>query len=75
MEEADILKVARARHMTFPLLKSDDAVTTAYGAGEIPQTYLLDKSGQVLQHVTGEPSPSAAKFWPPLIEKALRAKS
>jgi len=68
---AEVATVRKAKGITYPLLTANPAVTKAYSATAIPQSYLVGRNGKLIKSVTGEPAPTAAAYWTPLIRKAL----
>jgi thiol-disulfide isomerase/thioredoxin len=60
MDDGDMPAVERFAHemgVTYPIARNNDAIVSAYGGVRfLPQSYLIGKSGEILQRIFGMPS-------------------
>ena len=72
---AEVQRLRKARHLTYPMIAADGETMKAFQVEDasMPESFLVDRVGHVIKIAAGLPSPSSAKFWEPLIKKALAA--
>jgi peroxiredoxin len=67
----DARKFVVAHGLSFPMLEDGSgAVTGAYGVSQVPETYVLDRSGRIVAHLRG---PVTSKAFGAQFEDALKA--
>jgi cytochrome c biogenesis protein CcmG, thiol:disulfide interchange protein DsbE len=67
----DARKFVAAHGLTFPMLEDGSgAVTGTYGISQVPETYILDRTGRIVAHLRG---PVTSKAFGAQFEDALKA--
>jgi cytochrome c biogenesis protein CcmG, thiol:disulfide interchange protein DsbE len=69
--ESDARKFVSVHGLTFPMLEDGSgSVTGTYGISQVPETYVLDRTGKVVAHLRG---PITAKAYGAQFQAALKA--
>jgi cytochrome c biogenesis protein CcmG/thiol:disulfide interchange protein DsbE len=52
---SDALRFVRAHALTFPMVQdgSGDVTENRYGISQVPETFVLDRSGRIVEHLAG----------------------
>ncbi|MGH3008764.1 MAG: TlpA family protein disulfide reductase [Gaiellaceae bacterium] len=67
----DARKFVAAHGLTFPMLEDGSgSVTGSYGITQVPETYILDRTGRIVAHLRG---PITAKAYGAQFQAALKA--
>ena len=70
---SDARKFARKFKLTYPLVHDNHNITSPkYGLTGLPETFFIDRSGTVVEHVPGEVKAPDIQSG---VERALRARS